>query len=141
MTRQPVLTAAEVHEFLNEVFPQMRDVYVIEELASMRARVRMPVRYEYLRPGGTVSGPTLFSAADCAFWIALLGMIGREAMSVTTTMTINFLRRPPEADIIAEARLLKLGRTLVTGDVLLYSDGMDEPVANATGSYAIPQPR
>lgn len=136
MTQQPVLTAAEVAAFVDEVFPQQSGTFLVEELASMRCRIRMPVADRHLRPGGTVSGPSLFTAADCAFYFALLGMVGREAMAVTTTLTINFLRRPPAVDVIAEARLLKLGRTLVTGDVLLFSEGIVDPVAQATGSYA-----
>ena len=93
---------------------------------------------EDLRPGGTVSGPTMFTVADCAFYAALLGMIGRKAMAVTTNLNMTFLRKPPKAAVIGEARILKLGRNLASGDVLVYSDGMDKAVAHAAVTYAIP---
>ena len=132
------LTAAELTEFLDEVFPQVRGQMVIEEVAPLSARVRMPINDSHLRPGGTVSGPAMFTLADCSFYIAILAMIGREALTVTTTLTINFLRKPAEADLIAEARILKMGKLLATGDVTIRSDGQDAPVAHATVTYAIP---
>ena len=137
-TRQPVLTLEEVTAYVEEIFPQQSGVFLIEEIASMRARVRMPVQDRHLRPGRTISGPAMFTAADCSFWFALLAMIGRQGMSVTSNMSINFLRRPPAADVIAEARILKLGRTLAVGDITVFSEGDDRPVAHATTTYAIP---
>jgi len=138
MVRQPVLTAAEVAAFLHEVFPQMAGEFQIRSVDPMQARVEQIVAERHLRPGGTVSGPTIFALADCAFYVAVLAMIGRQAMTVTTSMTVNFLRKPPPTDLVAEARLLKLGRLLATGDVLLYSDGVEGPVAHASVTYAIP---
>ena len=90
------------------------------------------------RPGGTVSGPSVFTAADCAFYMACLAMLGRQGMMVTSNLNLNFLRRPPEGDLIADARILKLGRTLITGEITVYSDGMEDPVAHATTTYAVP---
>ena len=139
MAREPVLTAEEVEAFIDEVFPQQRDVFRIVEVGSMRAVVRQSVEQHHLRPGGTVSGPTMFALADCAFYFATLAMVGRKALTVTTNLNINFLRKPPHAGLRAEARILKLGRLLATGDVLVYSDAFDEPVAHATTTYAIPQ--
>lgn len=132
------LTAAEIVEFLDEVFPQARGLFVVEEVEEMRARVRMPIDEQHLRPGGTVSGPSMFWLADCAFYVAVLASIGREAQSVTTNMNINFMRRPAQRDLIGEARILKLGRRLAVGDVTLWSEGVDEPVAHATTTYALP---
>ena len=136
--REPVLTAEQVMSFVDEVFPQQKGVYHLASMTSMHATVRQVIRDEHLRPGGTVSGPTMFAIADCAFYMAVLGMIGREALTVTTNLNINFLRKPPVADLRAEARILKLGRLLATGDVTVFSEGLDDPVAHATTTYAIP---
>ncbi len=141
MTRQPQMTAPELQAFLDEVFPQQRGKLFVEAAGAMTARVRAPVDHSNLRPGGTVSGPTMFTVADCAFYVATLAMIGREAMTVTTNLNINFLRKPPVADLIAEARILKLGKTLSTGDVTVFSEQLDDPVAHATLTYAIPPGR
>ena len=139
---EPKLTAAELAAFLDEVFPQVRGDFVVEEVAPMRARMRMPVAERHLRPGGTVSGPAMFSLADCAYYAATLGMIGREALTVTTSLTINFLSKPPAADLVCEARILKLGRLLSVGEATIWSDGRsDGPVAHASITYAIPPAR
>lgn len=132
------LTAPEIMGFLDEVFPQQKGRFAIEELEPMRVRVRMKVTDDELRPGGTVSGPSMFTLADCAFYMATLAMIGREALTVTVNCTINFMRKPEPVDMIAECRILKLGKTLSTGDVALYSVGSDKVVAHATMTYAIP---
>jgi uncharacterized protein (TIGR00369 family) len=88
-----------------------------------------------VRPGGTLSGPTLMGLADTTMYFLVLSQIGRDA--VTQDLNIHFLRRPAQVDLIAEARLLKLGRRSIVGDVLLYSDGERRPVAHATSTYAI----
>lgn len=139
MARQPRLTADEVSAFVGQVFPQMADDYRIESVGPMTAQVTQAIGDRHLRPGGTVSGPTMFTIADFAFYVVVLAMIGREALTVTTTLTMNFLRKPPAADLRAEARILKLGRMLATGDVTVFSEGVDGPVAHATVTYAIPQ--
>ncbi|MEM7529362.1 MAG: PaaI family thioesterase [Pseudomonadota bacterium] len=136
--REPALTAAEVAAFVNEVFPQQKGVFELVDVQSMRATVRQPIRQEHLRPGGTVSGPTLFTIADCAFYMAVLAMIGREALTVTSNLNITFLRKPPVAPLRAEARILKLGRLLASGDVLVFSEALADPVAHASTTYAIP---
>ncbi len=135
---EPKLTAAELAEFFDEVFPQFRDQMVIEEVGPMRARLRMLIDQSHLRPGDTVSGPTMFTLADCTFYVATMAMIGREALTVTTSVSINFLRKPARRDLIGEARILKLGKRLSVGDVTLFSEGDDRPVAHATMTYAIP---
>ena len=136
--RQPVLSADEVAAFVDEVFPQQAGVYRVVSVAPLAAVLTQAIDARHLRPGGTVSGPTMFAIADFAFYVAVLAMIGREALTVTTTLTINFLRKPAASDLRAEARILKLGRTLATGDVMVYSDGMADPVAHATVTYAVP---
>lgn len=139
--RQPALTMDELADFVGEVFPERAGFFRILSTGPMTATVLRPVRPEDLRPGGTVSGPTMFEAADCAFYYAVLAMIGREALTVTTSLTINFLTKPPVADLRAEARILKLGRLLATGDVTVYSVGMEQPVAHCVVTYAIPPKR
>lgn len=138
---EPALTAAEVTAFLAEVFPQIKDTVRIEAVDLNAARIRVLVSERDLRPGGTVSGPTLFAAADVAFYAAVLGMIGREALTVTSSLTINFLRKPAPVDVIAEARILKLGRSLAVGDATVFSDGAAASVAHASVTYAIPPKR
>ena len=130
---------AELAGYLAEVFPQVRDDFVIEELAPMRIRVRMPVAERHLRPGGTVSGPSMFALADVSVYMAVLAMIGREALAVTTSCSIDFMRKPVAgADLICDCRLLKLGRVLAVGDCLIHSEGMEAPVARASMTYSIP---
>ena len=136
--RQPVMSREEAFAYLETVFTQVRGLFELEELGPMRARMRMKIGDQHLRPGGTVSGPTMFQIADCCFYVAVMGMIGREALTVTTNANINFLNKPAPADLICEARLLKLGKLLATGDATIYSDGVDRPVAHATMTYAIP---
>ena len=135
----PKLTVQELTHFLDEVFPQVRGHMVIEAVGPMTARLRMPIDDSRLRPGGTVSGPSMFTLADCSYYVATLAMIGREALTVTTSMTINFLAKPPAADLVCEARILRLGRVLSVGEATIWSDGRsDGPVAHAAVTYAIP---
>ena len=132
------LTAAEVAAFLDEVFPQSTGKFVIEEVAHGHARVRMPVDESHLRPGDTISGPSMFWLADCAFYVAVLCSIGPEAQAVTTNLSINFLRRPRMVDLVGEARITKLGRRLASGDVLIAPAEGGAPVAQALVTYALP---
>lgn len=133
-----------VHDFLEEIWPGSTDAFRIEAIGARSARVRMPFKPERLRPGGIVSGPALMTLADTVVWVALLGEIGREAMTVTVSLNIHFLRPAPPADVVADARLLKVGKRLATGDVLMYTAGSDDtpdesdPIAHATVTYAIP---
>jgi len=105
------------------------------------ARVRQAFRSEHLRPGGTISGPTMMALADFAMYVALLATIGPVPLAVTINLNINFLRRPRQDDLTAEARLLKVGKRLATGEVTIRSVGEDDPVAHATSTYSIPPER
>ncbi len=126
-------------EFLKEVFPQTRDQFTIEDMRENEIRVRLNVGPEHLRPGGTVSGPSMFALADVSVYMIVMAMIGPQALAVTTNCSIDFMRKPAaETDLIAECRLLKLGRVLAVGDVLIYSEGDTRPVARATLTYSIP---
>ena len=139
---EPKLTVGELTEFLDEVFPQVRGQMVIDAVGPMTARLRMPIAERHLRPGGTVSGPSMFTLADCAYYVATLAMIGREALTVTTSLTINFLAKPPAADLVSEAKILRLGKLLSVGEATIWSDGRsDGPVAHAAITYAIPPKR
>lgn len=138
---QTVMTIPDLAAFLDAVFPQVRGRFEILELAPHAAEVRMTARDEDLRPGGTVSGPAMFALADVAFYIVTLAMIGPEPLTVTTSATIDFLRKPAPGRIVASARILKLGRSLSVGDVLLRSEGMEAPVARAGFTYSIPPVR
>lgn len=138
---QPVMTIPDLAAFLDEVFPEVRGRFEILSLSPHAAVVRMSARAEDLRPGGTVSGPAMFALADVAFYIAILAMIGPEALTVTTNAAIDFLRKPAPGPLLAEARILKLGRSLVVGDVLLRGEGDAAVVARASLTYSIPPGR
>lgn len=135
----PVMTAEQIDALMREVFPAMpEDFYRIEEVADHYVRIRMPYREGFLRPGGTLSGPSLMTLADTAMYYAVLAMVGPEPLAVTTNLNINFMRRPAPADVIAECRLLKLGSRLAVGEVSMCSDGQEDMLAHATCTYSIP---
>ncbi|MBS0398752.1 MAG: PaaI family thioesterase [Proteobacteria bacterium] len=130
---------AAIREFLATTFPQSKTI--VEIVGEGSAVVRQSVGFNELRPGGTVSGPVLMATADLALYAAILGTIGIVPLAVTTSLNINFLRRPAaDRDIIAVCKLLKLGKTLAVGEVTLFSDGDPEAVAHAVGTYSIPKP-
>lgn len=132
----------EVREFLRRQFPQGEAFGTLEALGDGWAEMRLEVDESHLRPGGTVSGPAMMGLADVAMYAALLSRIGLVALAVTTNLNINFLRKPgAHAAIRAQAKLLKLGKTLAVGEVFIYSEGQDEPVAHATLTYSIPPPK
>jgi uncharacterized protein (TIGR00369 family) len=140
----PRMTAEEVEAFLDREFPQIHHdgrIYSVEAVGPMTARLRMGYHDKHIRPGGTVSGPSLMALADLALYVAILAQIGPVALAVTTSLSFNFLRKPPAGDVIAECRLLKLGKRLAVGEVLLRSDGQSEIVCHATGTYSIPDRR
>ncbi len=135
----PVMTADEMTEFLDEVFPQVRGMFGIDELGDNRIVMRLVNDERHLRPGGTVSGPAMFSLADVAAYVAVLANVGRQALAVTTHCSIDFMRKPASGvDLLAEARVLKMGKVLAVIDVLLFSEGSDKPVAHASLTYSIP---
>ena len=131
-------TIPEMHAYMAEVFPQLGTRFEVLEMAPFRLKARMRTTDTDLRPGGTVSGPTIFALADCAYYMATLALIGREALAVTTSCAIDFMRKPGPGDLTAEARVLKLGRSLSVGDVLVFSEGTEGPVARAGLTYSIP---
>ena len=128
--------------FLKDAFPQVADDFAVERSDDEGLTVRLLTQDRHLRPGGTVSGPTMFALADVGVYLALLARLGPVALAVTTNCSIDFLRKPSAGrDLLAEVRILKLGRTLAVGDVLLFSEGEASPVARASLTYSIPQKR
>jgi uncharacterized protein (TIGR00369 family) len=111
----------------------------VETASPARARLRKRIEPRHLRLGGTVAGPTLMALADAAVYLALQMEPAPMLDAVTSQLTIHFLRRPAARDVVADARILRLGRTLAVGEALLYSDGDSEPVAHATVTYALPR--
>jgi len=136
---KPKMSVAELTAFMAQEFPQVAGDFIIEAAPPMQLRMRLKVAERHLRPGGTVSGPAIFALADVAMYLAVLSMIGPEALAVTTNCSIDFMRKPsPGADLIAEVRLLKLGRVLAVGDVQVRSDGAEPLLARASLTYSIP---
>ena len=132
-----MVTKEALAAFLASEFPQNK--CTIESVGKDTATVRHPIGIAELRPGGTVSGPVMMFVADVALYVAILGRLGIVPLAVTTSLTINFLRKPSaDADILGVCTLLKVGRTLAIGEVAIYSEGNPDPVAHAVGTYAIP---
>ncbi|NNK15884.1 MAG: PaaI family thioesterase, partial [Sulfitobacter sp.] len=135
----PVMTAEDLNEFMREVFQQVADDFNVDHVGEGEVTMRLLTQEKHLRPGGTVSGPSMFGLADVAAYVVTLSQIGPKALAVTTNCSIDFMRKPvANVPLIAKARLLKLGKQLSVTDVLLYSEGMDAPVARASLTYAIP---
>ena len=131
-------TQAEIVEFIKAEFPQSK--CIIDAVGNKSATIRHNIGEAELRPGGTVSGPVMMFVADVALYVALLGEIGIVPLTVTTSLNINFLRKPAaDKAIIGVCKLIKLGRTLAIGEVSIYSEGNPEMVAHAVGTYAIPR--
>ena len=143
-SRPPVLSVAELEQFLRAEFPQVFNAasgVSIEQVWHGGAVVRQAYREDFIRPGGTISGPTMMALADFAMYVAVLAAIGPVPLAVTTSLTINFLRKPRAVDLLAEAKLMKLGKRLAVGEVGLRSDGQIDLVAHVTSTYSIPRPR
>lgn len=133
------ISADEMAVFLDEVFPQVRGMFGIDRLDEELLVMRLFAHERHLRPGGTVSGPAMFSLADVSAYVATMARIGREALAVTTNCSIDFMRKPVAGqDVLAECRVLKLGRALSVCDVLLFSEGQAAPVARANLTYSLP---
>ncbi|KAA0675904.1 PaaI family thioesterase [Roseomonas genomospecies 6] len=135
----PAVSVDELEALIREGVPLVGNYGItIEQLGSGTVRMKLPYNDSFVRPGGTVTGPAMFGLADVALYAAVLSLIGRVELAVTTSMTINFLRRPAPVAITADCRILKMGKRLAYGEVLLFSEGDPEPVAHATGTYSIP---
>jgi uncharacterized protein (TIGR00369 family) len=137
-----VLTVKELETLLATEFPQAfheRSGLSIESVgAEGSCRVRQKYHQRFIRPGGTISGPTMMGLADFAMYVAVLAAIGPVPLAVTINLNINFLRKPAQSDLLADARLMKLGQRLAVGEVTIFSEGQEEPVAHVTSTYSIP---
>jgi uncharacterized protein (TIGR00369 family) len=139
--RASAMTAEAIEDLLRREFPQA--FYEgcglsLERVHYADVRVRRQYHEDHLRPGGTISGPTMMELADFAMYVAVFSAIGPQPLAVTTNLSINFLRKPAPADLLADAKLLKVGKRLVVGEVAIYSDGQDAPVAHVTSTYSVP---
>ena len=132
------LDVVGARELLRRTFPQVDPAFSIVEVGEGTAAITLQPDERHLRPGGTVSGPTLFALVDLAYYVATMSLIGPEPLTVTTNVSINFMRKPEPVDLIGEGRLLKLGKTLAVGDFTIWCAGKPDPVAHATVTYAIP---
>ncbi|MDP2355883.1 MAG: PaaI family thioesterase [Beijerinckiaceae bacterium] len=148
------LSPTAINAFFADHFPQIapgRD-FIVEKTGGRFAQMRLRYSERRLRPGGTISGPSMFELADLALYAAILAELGvgddpatantsRGALAVTTNLNINFLRKPEPGDLIADARLMKLGQRLIVGEAWLHAQGGGDPVAHATGTYSVPPPK
>ena len=138
------ISDSDLRDLIDTQLPWVRAMGMsVEAIGEGTCRVRLPHRDEHLRPGGTVSGPAMMGLADYAMYVGVLSAIGRVELAVTTNLSINFLRRPQPAAILADCRMIKVGRRLAYGEVFLTAEGAagDGPVAHVTSTYSIPPDR
>ena len=137
----PGMTSEELRRFIETEFPQAPAGITVDSVNDTTIRIRQKTLDQHLRPGGTVSGPTLMAMVDFGFYLLLLSRLGPVAMAVTTNLNINFMRKPDPGHLVGEGRLLKLGKTLAVGDFTIWNEGEKDPVAHATVTYSIPPKR
>ena len=138
------MTASEIDTFLDREFPQIHyggKTFHVDAVGPLSARLRCDYHEKLIRPGGTISGPTMMALADLALYVAILAQIGPVGLAVTTNLSFNFLRKPGQVALIGECKLLKLGKRLAVGEVSIYSEGSFDVVCHATGTYSIPDQR
>lgn len=137
----PKLNADQLNTYLDEVFPELNAAgqsYAVVASGPMTASVKMFYHDRHLRPGGTISGPSMMALADYALYAAILGQLGKVPLAVTTNLSINFLRKPEPRDLIGDCTLVKLGKRLAVGEVAIRSDGAQDLAAHVVGTYSIP---
>ena len=141
MPYRPVMTAEAVTAFWDTQFPQIRSerAYEIVRIGPGEAVLRLAPDDRHLRPGGSISGPTLFTLADVSAYAALLAHVGPEPLILTVSFTINFMRRAPLAPLLATCHILKLGRRLAVVAVGITPEAGGDPLAQASGTYSIPK--
>lgn len=138
----PLITLEQFQTIMDAQLPVAAEGGLeVADIGFGSCSVRQPFLERFLRPGGTISGPTMFAMADAALWGATMSTIGPVVLVVTTSLTINFLKKPPPGPLVGDCRLLKRGKRLCYGEVLIHSEGDPDPVAHATGTYSIPPAR
>jgi len=138
--KKPSAISVEEFEKVRDTDAPFTDYYgfVTDELYSGECVVRLPYDYKHVRPGGTICGPAMFALADYSMWLAVLSVVGKVPLAVTTSMNINFLNKPSEADLLCKTKLIKQGKRLMVGDMMLFAEGDTEPCAHVTGTYSVP---
>ena len=134
----PRHSADELNAFLSTIFPDSGTLFSVDSVNAEGIVLRCMPSEKHLRPGGTVSGPLLMAMADTAMYFAIFSRLGLVPMAVTTNLSINFLRKARMSDLLGRTRLLKIGSRLASGDVTIYADGEDKPIAHASVTYSIP---
>ncbi|NPD16887.1 PaaI family thioesterase [Xinfangfangia sp. D13-10-4-6] len=133
------MDAKALNAFVTQEFGQVAADFTVDQVTDQGIRLRLQVAERHLRPGGTVSGPTMFALADVAVYLAILSRIGPVALAVTTGCAMDFMRKPAAGrDLYCDVRILKLGRVLAVADALIFSEGESQPVARANMTYSIP---
>jgi uncharacterized protein (TIGR00369 family) len=139
------LSVADVDALIDLHFPQVHSggrILYIEDAGLRHARVRMIAHARNIRPGNTISGPSMFTLADFSIYVAILATLGDGALqAVTTNLNITFMQRPEPRDILCDIKLIKVGKRLVVAEAHLTSDGQTEIIAHAVGTYALPSTR
>ena len=141
---RPVLDAAQVNALLRTVYPQLNESYNFYEAVEVfpgGCTVRLNAEQRHLRPGDTVSGPSLFTLADIGGYVCVLSHAGPDALAVTVNLDINFMRKAPAGPVYGHCRILKLGRSLMVFDIDIVAGEDGQTVAFATGTYSIPPKR
>ena len=141
MNHSAAVTLEDIHAFLRRDFPQLYvhgEIFSVLEIGHGTCCMRMDYHESQLRPGGTISGPSMMALADVGLYVALLGAIGEVPLAVTTNFSINFLKKPDPCPMIAECRYLKIGKRLAVGEANLFSAGNDGLVAHVTATYSVP---
>lgn len=139
--RTPAMTDEDIHRFLETEFPQLHTdgrQFTVSKIGPGHATMRLEPDERHLRPGGTISGPAMFTLADVACWVTILAQIGPVSMVVTTNLAINFLRLPKQSAIDCDCRILKLGKRLAVVEALLHQGDPARAVAQVTATYSIP---
>ena len=134
-----LMSKDELKLFMDKEFPQVAKNFKILSLDLGSISMDMNILNEHLRPGNTISGPTMFLLADISFYLLTLSLIGPRSLTVTSNCSVNFLRKPDKRNLTSKARILKIGKTLSVGDVLIYSLDKTKPVAHASLTYSIPK--
>lgn len=138
MTLKLAMDASEVEAYVSDVFPQSDQyAFTVNSLEPGKIEVLMKISEQHLRPGGTVSGPSMFALADCSAYLLTLAHIGRVALAVTTNLNINFVAKPT-GNLTAYGKLLKLGKRLSVCEISIHSNDQQQLVAHATATYSIP---